>query len=151
LITDDSFAQQTGCIWSNKETIFREADIITLHVPLTRQTRHMVGPNELAVMKPNAILINTARGGIIDETALAVALQTRPTFSAAIDVFEEEPYTGALTTLENCLVSCHMASCTRDCRLQMELEAAREVIRYFRGEPFVTPVPEAEYLVQSEK
>jgi len=151
LITDDSFAEQTGCIWIDKEAIFREADIITVHVPLTRQTRHMVGPNELEVMKPDVILINTARGGIIDETALAVALQTRPTFSAAIDVFEEEPYTGALTTLENCLVSCHMASCTRDCRLQMELEAAREVVRYFRGEPFVTPVPEAEYLVQSEQ
>jgi len=151
LITDDSFGKQTGCIWIDKGTIFREADIITLHVPLTRQTRHMVGRNELEVMKPDAILINTARGGIIDETALAAALQARPTFSAAIDVFGEEPYTGALTTLENCLVSCHMASCTRDCRLQMELEAAREVVRYFRGEPFVTPVPEAEYLVQSEK
>jgi D-3-phosphoglycerate dehydrogenase len=77
---------------------------------------------------------------------LARALRARPNFSAAIDVFEEEPYDGELATLENCLLSCHMASCTRDCRLQMELEAASEVVRYFRGEPFATPVPEAEYV-----
>ena len=151
LIMDDSFAEQTGCIWTEKETIFREADIITLHVPLTRQTRRLIGPRQLETMKPEAILINTARGGIIDESALAAALRSRPKFSAAIDVFEEEPYTGELTSLENCLVSCHMASCTRDCRLQMELEAAQEVIRYFRGEPFKTPVPETEYLLQTEK
>src|SRR5262249_4468906 len=151
LITDDSFAKQTGCIWIDKGTIFREADVITLHVPLTRQTRHMIGPHELEIMKPDVILINTARGGIVDETALAVALRRRPSFSAAIDVFEEEPYTGELTALENCLVSCHMGSCTRDCRLQMELEAAQEVVRYFRREPFLMPVPEAEYLAQSEE
>ena len=151
LITDDQFALQTGCIWTDKETIYREADVITLHVPLTRRTRNMIGPRELEFMKPDAILINTARGGIIDEIALAAALRTRPTFAAAVDVFEQEPYGGELTKLENCLLSCHMASCTRDCRLQMELQAADEVVRYFRGEPFAAPVPESEYLVQSEQ
>jgi D-3-phosphoglycerate dehydrogenase len=151
LVTDDEFAKRTGCIWTDKETIFHEADIITLHVPLTRHTRHMIGALELETMRPDAILINTARGGVVDESALAAALRRRPTFSAAVDVFEMEPYSGELTTLENCFVTCHMASCTGDCRLQMELEAAREVIRYFRGEPFGTPVPEAEYLIQSEK
>ena len=151
LITDDQFALQTGCIWTDKETIYREADVITLHVPLTRHTRNMIGPRELEFMKPDAILINTARGGIIDEIALAAALRTRPTFAAAVDVFEQEPYGGELTKLENCLLSCHMASCTRDCRLQMELQAADEVVRYFRGEPFAAPVPESEYLVQSEQ
>jgi D-3-phosphoglycerate dehydrogenase len=111
----------------------------------------MIGPSELQMMKPDAVLINTSRGGIIDEAALTAALRTRPGFSAAIDVFEEEPYTGELTTLENCLLSCHMGSCTRDSRLQMEMEAAGEVVRYFRGEPLQTPVPEAEYVIQSEK
>jgi D-3-phosphoglycerate dehydrogenase / 2-oxoglutarate reductase len=100
------------------------------------------------MMKPEAILINTSRGGIVDESALAAALRSRPTFSAAIDVFEEEPYSGELTTLENCLLSCHMGSCTRDARLQMELGAAQEVVRYFRGEPLGCPVPEQEYLNQ---
>jgi len=150
LITDDDFSKATGCIWTDKETIIREADIVTLHVPLTRQTVGMIGARELAALKPDAILINTARGGIVDENALAVTLRSRPAFSAAIDVFEEEPYSGPLASLENCLVSCHMGSCTFDCRLQMELGAATEVVRYFRGEPSLIPVPEAEYLIQSE-
>jgi D-3-phosphoglycerate dehydrogenase / 2-oxoglutarate reductase len=151
LITDDAFAKLTGCTWTDKETIYRESDIITLHVPLTRHTRHLIGRRELQVVKPDAILINTSRGGIIDEAALAAALRERPNLSAAIDVFEEEPYSGELTGLENCLLSCHMGSCSQDSRLLMEIEAAREVIRYFHSEPFACTVPEAEYLIQAEE
>jgi D-3-phosphoglycerate dehydrogenase / 2-oxoglutarate reductase len=151
LITDDAFAKLTGCIWTDKETIYREADIITLHVPLTRQTRRLIGRRELQIVKPDAILINTSRGGIIDEAALATALRERPSLSAAIDVFEEEPYSGELTSLENCLLTCHMGSCSQDSRLLMEIEAAREVIRYFHGEAFACTVPEAEYLIQAEE
>jgi D-3-phosphoglycerate dehydrogenase / 2-oxoglutarate reductase len=148
---DEAFGDSMRFSWTDKETILREADVVTLHVPLTRLTRDMIATAELEMMKPDAILINTARGGIIDEGALANALRSRPNFSAAVDVFEEEPYTGELAALENCLLSCHMASCTRDCRLQMEIEAVQEVIRYFRGEPFAIPVPEAEYLIQAEE
>jgi len=148
LNADHEFAEQTGSVWTDKETIFREADIITLHVPLTRRTRNMIGASELDIMKPDAILINTSRGGIVNEAALADALRRKAEFSAAVDVFEQEPYNGELTGLENCLLSCHMGSCTQDCRLQMEIEAVREVIRYFRGEPFATPVPEAEYVLE---
>jgi len=150
LMTDPALASRTGCIWVDKQTILREADIITLHIPLTRQTHHLIGPRELQMMKPDAILINTSRGEIVDEAALANTLRARPKFSAAIDVFEHEPYGGELTQLENCLLSCHMGSCTDDCRRQMEVEAAMEVIRYFRREPFQTPVPESEYLIQAE-
>jgi D-3-phosphoglycerate dehydrogenase / 2-oxoglutarate reductase len=150
LITDEQFSSQAGCSWADKETIYRDADIITLHVPHTRLTRNMIGRRELEIMKPDAILINTARGGIVDETSLAEVLRARPNFSAAIDVFEEEPYSGELVTLENCLLSCHMASCTNDCRLEMELQAANEVVRYFQGQPFANPVPESEYRIQSE-
>jgi D-3-phosphoglycerate dehydrogenase len=148
LMVDDEFSRRTGCIWTDKETIYREADVITLHVPLTPQTRNMIGESELAMMKPDAILLNIARGGIVDEAALASALRRRPAFSAAVDVFVEEPYSGELAELENCLLSCHMGSGTRDCRLRMELEAAEEVVRYFRKEPFANPVPEAEYALQ---
>jgi D-3-phosphoglycerate dehydrogenase len=150
LIVDEGFARLTGCTWTDKETILQEADIITLHVPLTRQTRSMIGRRELEILKLDAILINTSRGGIVDESALAEALRQRPDLSAAIDVFDEEPYSGELAGLENCLLSCHMASCTRDCRLQMELEAAKEVVRYFDGQPFANPVPESEYQIQAE-
>jgi D-3-phosphoglycerate dehydrogenase len=150
IVPDDQFAKRNSCIWAGKETIFREADIITLHIPLTPQTHHLIGPNELRMLKPGAILINTSRGPIVDEAALTDVLGSRSDLSAAIDVFEQEPYSGELTTLENCLLSCHMGSCTADCRLQMELEAAMEVVRYFRAEPFLTPVPEAEYILQAE-
>jgi D-3-phosphoglycerate dehydrogenase len=147
---DLNFSGITGCSWTDAATIYRLADIITLHVPLTRQTRGMIGDRQLAMMKPDAILINTARGELIDEAALARALRARPQFSAAIDVFEQEPYHGELTGLENCLLSSHMGSATRDCRLRMELEAAQEVVRYFKRQPFVCPVPESEYLAEGE-
>jgi D-3-phosphoglycerate dehydrogenase len=149
--TDGDFARRAGFKWTDKQTIFREADIITLHIPLAKETRHLISGPELAMMKTNAILINTARGEIIDESALIDALRSRPEFSAAIDVFEREPYSGELVALQNCLLSCHMGSCTDDCRLQMEIEAAREVIHYFRGEPFDLPVPESEYLLQTDQ
>jgi D-3-phosphoglycerate dehydrogenase len=143
---DSEFSKQSGCVWTDVDTIYREADIISLHVPLTPRTRGMIGKRELAAMKPDAILINTARGELIDEAALAEALRKRPAFSAALDVFHDEPYTGELATLDNCTLSSHMGSATRDCRLQMELEAAQEVVRYFKKEPFAIPVPEEEYL-----
>jgi D-3-phosphoglycerate dehydrogenase len=150
LITDKEFSKKAGFVWAEKETIYREADVVTLHVPLTPQTRYLIDAQVLEVMKPDTILINTSRGEIVDESALAAALRARPAFSAAIDVFSEEPYSGELTLLDNCLLSCHMGSCTEDCRLQMEMEAAMEVVRYFRGEPYLTPVPESEYLLQDE-
>jgi D-3-phosphoglycerate dehydrogenase len=149
IVPDDEFAKRNGCLWTDMETILREADIITLHIPLTSQTEHLIGSSQLQMMKSDAILINTSRGPIVDERALADALRSRPDFSAAIDVFEQEPYNGELAALENCLLSCHMGSCTDDCRLQMEMEAAMEVVRYFRGEPFLTPVPETEYTLQA--
>jgi D-3-phosphoglycerate dehydrogenase / 2-oxoglutarate reductase len=148
LNVDDQFARLTGCVWTDKETILREADIITLHVPMSPQTRNLIAKKELEMMKPNAILINTSRGGIVDEGDLSDALRSRPNFSAAVDVYTQEPYSGELTGLQNCLLSCHMGSGTHDCRLRMEMEATQEVIRYFRGEPFASPVPEAEYQVQ---
>jgi D-3-phosphoglycerate dehydrogenase len=146
---DPEFSQRTGCIWADLDTIYREADIISLHVPLTRRTRGMIGERELAMMKPDAILINTARGELINEAALAEALRTRPAFSAALDVFRDEPYTGELATLHNCVLSAHIGSATRDCRLRMELEAAQEVVRYFKREPFAIPIPEEEYSYES--
>jgi D-3-phosphoglycerate dehydrogenase len=150
LVIDQEFAKQNRFEWTDKQTIYREADVITLHVPFTGQTKDLIGTEELSMMKRDAVLINTARGEIVDEAALARTLRERPDFSAAIDVFHREPYKGELAGLDNCLLSCHMGSCTDDCRLQMEMEAAAEVIRFYRGEPFQTPVPESEYILQAE-
>jgi len=149
LRADQELAQRSGAVWTDVDTIYREADIISLHVPLTSRTRSMIGERELSLLKRGAILINTARGELIDEAALAAALRARPDLSAAIDVFAEEPYRGELTGLQNCLLSAHMGSATRDCRLRMELEAAQEVVRYFKGEALAIPVPEEEYVIQA--
>jgi D-3-phosphoglycerate dehydrogenase / 2-oxoglutarate reductase len=131
--------------WVDLGTLLRESDVVSLHVPLTPYTRHMIGTNELAAMKPSAVLINTARGGVVDEAALCAALGHGQIAGAAIDVFEEEPYTGPLTKCENALLTCHMGSMTRDCRVRMEVEATQEAVRFVTGLAFASPIPEAEY------
>ncbi|MBI1868044.1 MAG: phosphoglycerate dehydrogenase [Methylocystis sp.] len=131
--------------WVDLPTLLREADIITLHVPFYDATCRLIGRAELAAMKTTSVLINTARGGIVDEMALAEALTGGRIAAAAIDVFEEEPYTGPLTQCENAILTCHMGSMTRDCRLRMEVEAAEEVVRFAQGRPLSSPAPDAEY------
>lgn len=148
LDADDEWLRRSGCTIASKETIYSQADVISLHVPLTPLTEGLIGERELAMMKPDACLINTSRGGIVDEAALAAALRAYPDRSAAIDVFEQEPYDGELSELENCLLTSHMGSGSRDCRARMEIEATEEAVRYFRGEPLARPVPEAELSLQ---
>lgn len=127
--------------WVEKETLYREADVVTLHVPLTEQTRQMIGEKELHAMKPTAILLNTSRGTVVEERALADALQKKTIAAAGLDVFEQEPYGGELTLLENCLLTCHMGSMSKDCRAQMEQQAEEETVRFFAGQPLQHPVP----------
>jgi D-3-phosphoglycerate dehydrogenase len=121
------------------------SDIITIHLPLTRDTRNFITEREMERMKPSASLINTSRGGIVDEVALASALTAGRLRGAAIDVFEEEPYSGVLTSVEQCILTCHMGSMSEDCRSAMEREAVEDVLRFVRGEPLRQPVPQAEY------
>ncbi len=142
---DREFGRSHGVSWVDKETLFRESDIVSVHVPLTLETRGLVAREELRAMKPTALLVNTARGRIVDEAALASALRERKIAGAAVDVYESEPYTGELTSLENCLLTCHMGSMSEDCRRQMEQEAADDVIRFFAGKPLARPVPSDAY------
>jgi D-3-phosphoglycerate dehydrogenase len=128
-----------------KETIYREADIITLHVPLTDQTRDLITRRELAMMKPTAILVNTSRGGIMNERDVYEALAAKRIGGAALDVFQNEPYAGELTALDNSSLTCHMGSCTIDCRSEMERIATEEALRFVHGEPLENLVPESEY------
>jgi Lactate dehydrogenase and related dehydrogenases len=97
-------------------------------------------------MRSDAFLINTSRGGIVNEQALYEALSEGKIAGAALDVYEEEPYSGDLSKLDNILLTPHMGSCSYDCRAQMEIEATEEVIRFFQGEPLQNEVPEEEYL-----
>lgn len=130
---------------TDKETIYREADIISLHVPLTTKTRNLVTKNEMVRMKPDALLINTARGGVINEQDLFEALELGHLGGAAIDVFEQEPYCGNLVNLDRCLLTAHMGSMSIDCRIRMEVEATKEVVRFIRGESLQSQVPQTEY------
>ncbi len=134
--------------WVDKEQLYRESDIVTLHLPLSAQTRHLIRRADLMSMKPDAVLINTARGGIVHEGDLAKVLRAGHLGAAAVDVFEEEPYKGELGSIDRCMLTSHMGSMSIDCRSQMEIEATEEVVRYVRGEALGGLVPAAEYELQ---
>jgi D-3-phosphoglycerate dehydrogenase / 2-oxoglutarate reductase len=136
--------------WSSKEEIYRQADVMTLHVPLTNQTKRMIKEKELKLMKPDALLINTSRGGIINEQDLANVLKSGHLGGAAIDVFEHEPYSGGLSGIDSCLLTSHMGSMSIDCRTRMEIEATEEAVRFLIGEPLQGLVPDSEYALQRQ-
>jgi glyoxylate reductase len=115
--------------------LLTHADVITLHVPLTDKTRGMIGRRELGVMKPEACLINAARGPVIDEKALLAHLRTHPGFYAALDVFENEPeVTTGLAGLPNAMCLPHIGSATTVARRAMADICADEAIRFATGE-----------------
>lgn len=132
----------------SKETIYKESDIVSLHVPLSPKTRNLIDSDVLKLMKKDAFLVNYARGGIVDEDALYEALKNKEIGGAAIDVFEMEPYSGPLTDLENIMLTQHMGSCSYDCRALMEIQATEDTIRFFQGEPLQNEVPPEEYEYQ---
>jgi D-3-phosphoglycerate dehydrogenase / 2-oxoglutarate reductase len=136
--------------WVDKEEIYRSADVISLHLPLTMQTRNMIGRAQLLQMKPDALLINTSRGGIINEQELAEVMTSGHLGGAAIDVFTHEPYAGELAGIARCLLTAHMGSMSVDCRTRMEIEATEEVVRFLTGQPLRSPVPKDEYDVQQQ-
>ena len=135
-------------VFATKEEIYNISDIISFHLPLDVETKNMITIKEIALMKKNALLINTARGGIINEKDLYIALNDKLILGAAIDVFEQEPYTGKLIEHDNCILTSHMGSMTFDCRARMEIEATEEVIRFLTGKALESKVPMDEYEVQ---
>jgi len=131
--------------------LYREADLVTLHVPLTRLTRNLVAAEELAMMQPGALLINTCRGGVVDEAALAAALRAGQIAGAAVDTFTHEPYHGELVNVDTCLITPHIGSMSVDCRVRMEDGAARNAVAFLRGEPLDQLVPESEYAMRASE
>ena len=107
----------------------------------------LIGPDFFQAMRDGAYFINTSRGGIVDESALATALTSGCLAGAAIDVFDREPYSGVLTDIESSILTCHMGSMSEDCRAAMETEAVEDVLRFVRGDSLKQPVPEVEYTV----
>ncbi len=112
------------------DTLLQESDFVSLHVPLTKDTKHLVNAGFLAKMKPNVILVNTARGGVVDQAALYDALRSKRIFAAALDVTDPEPLPmdNPLLELENCLIVPHLGSASHRSRDMMSLLAAENLI-----------------------
>tara|TARA_B110000008_G_scaffold277810_1_gene319990 strand:- start:3498 stop:4478 length:981 start_codon:yes stop_codon:yes gene_type:complete len=136
--------------WVDKNTIYKESDIISLHLPLTKLTKNMISEKQLKLMKSDASIINTSRGGIINELDLYNVMKSGHLSGAAIDVFEQEPYSGLLKELDRCLLTAHMGSMSIDCRTRMEVEATEEAVRFIKNQPLESEVPKSEYYVQRD-
>ena len=136
--------------WVGKEEIYEQADLISLHIPLTVHSKNMIRREHLLRMKPDALIVNTSRGGIINENDLADVLQSGHLGGAAIDVFEQEPYSGKLANIDRCLLTSHMGSMSIDCRTRMEIEATEEAVRFLTGKELHGLVPKEEYEVQKQ-
>jgi len=123
------------------DRLLSSSDIVSLHVPLTPETRHLIGQTELARMKRSAYLVNTTRGPVVDEAALAWALRHSLIAGAALDVYEREPEVHAdLLSLENVVLAPHLGSATTETRTAMADLAASNVIAVLGGQPPLTPV-----------
>jgi len=132
---DPAFAAETGVTFVALEDLLRESDFVTLHVAETAETHHLIDDRRLAVMKPSARLINTARGGIVDTAALRRALAAGRLAGAALDVHEHEPLAeNPFKGLDNVLLSSHIAATTLGARDNGVAMAADNLLRFFRGE-----------------
>ena len=126
--------RELGAQYVDRETLLREADFLSLHVPLTPLTHHLVSSAELNLMKPTAFLINTSRGKVVEEAALVEALQSKRIAGAGLDVFEFEPQIhSALLALPNVVVTPHMGTATGETRLAMAMLAAENLLAGLEG------------------
>ena len=134
--SNEEYAERTGAQAVDLDTIFRDSDFISIHAPLNADTRGMVNQEKLALMKDSAILINTARGGIVQTDALLDALKSNSIGGAALDVTDPEPLPSdhPLLELDNCIVVPHLGSATDKTRERMGLIAAENLLLGLRGE-----------------
>lgn len=133
--------ERVGGVRVPLETLLADADVISLHAPMRPANRRMIGPAEFARMRPSAILINTARGPLIDETALVEALRTRRLAAAGLDVYEHEPrITSGLIDLPNVVLLPHLGSATHATRKRMSRMAAENILAVLAGRPPLNPI-----------
>jgi D-3-phosphoglycerate dehydrogenase / 2-oxoglutarate reductase len=143
---DAAAIQAAGAQSADLDTILSESDFISLHLPLTDETQHLINAKTLATMKPTAYIVNTARGGLIDETALLVAVQGGRLRGAALDVLSAEPppkdnaILQALLKEERILVTPHVAWYSEEAMIDMHRRGSEDVVRVLRGEKPRTPV-----------
>lgn len=131
----EEMEEKLGIVFKSLDDVLHESDFVTIHVPLTKQTHHLIGRHELSMMKRTAYLINTSRGPVIDEKALYEALKERVIAGAAMDVFEQEPIDpkSPLLGLDNIVVTPHIASASVETRTKMAVVAAENLVSVLQG------------------
>ena len=133
--------EELGTRYADLDELLETADFVSVHTPLTDETRHLIGPGELEKMKPTAVLVNTSRGPVVDEGALADALAGGRIFAAGLDVYEEEPRVHPkLLELENAVLAPHIGSGSQETRDKMAVLAAENIVAVLSGEGPKTPV-----------
>jgi len=131
---DPEFAKEVGLMKTDLDTLLQSSDYVSIHVPLLDSTYHMIDAKKLAIMKPTAKIINTSRGGVIDEKALYDAIKNGNLGGAALDVFEKEPATDSpLTTLPNVILTPHIGAQTKEAQSLAANVIAEKIIQILRG------------------
>ncbi|RLG80023.1 MAG: 3-phosphoglycerate dehydrogenase [Thermoprotei archaeon] len=127
------FEEEVGAVYTDLDSLLRGADVVSIHVPLTPKTKHLINESRLKLMKKNAILVNTSRGGVVDTNALIKALREGWIAGAAIDVYEEEPLppNHPLTKLENVVLTPHIGASTYEALERASIDIAEKVINFF--------------------
>jgi len=134
--------RELGATFVPLDQLLRESDVVTLHVPLLPETRHLIDAAALRKMKRTAILINSSRGPVVDEKALAEALREGVIAGAGLDVYEREPSVEpSLLALENVVLLPHIASASEATRTRMAVRATENILAFLDGKPLLDPVP----------
>ncbi|HET6781519.1 MAG TPA: D-glycerate dehydrogenase [bacterium] len=138
----EDIEKQLGIEYREMNEVLRESDFISVHVPLMESTRHLISRDQFRLMKKTAVFVNTSRGPVVDQRALAEALQARQIFAAGIDVFEKEPVPSdeQLLKLENAIVVPHIASASVPTRMRMATLAAENLVAVLQGKRPPNPV-----------
>ncbi len=133
---------ELGVTYASLPELLQQSDFVTLNVPLTPETRYMIGREQLRMMKPSAVLVNVARGGVVDHDALVEALREKWIYCAALDVTEPEPLPRdhPLLNMDNVVIAPHLGSATRQTRRRMAQRAVDNLLAGLRGEPLINSV-----------
>jgi glyoxylate reductase len=138
---NEGVEEELGARYLELDDLLRESDFVSIHTPLTPETRHLISERELDIMKPTSVLVNASRGPVVDEGALADALENKRIFAAGLDVYEEEPKVHPkLIELENVVLAPHIGSASIETRDKMAALAAENLRAVLRGEQPKTPV-----------
>ena len=127
-VLDEAAAASLNARYVELDALLRSSDIVSLHLPYAKSAHHLIGAAQLAGMREDAVLVNTSRGGLVDEDALAAHLRSHPRALAYLDCFEKEPYAGPLREIPSCILSAHIGSYARESRERMESEAVDNLV-----------------------